>query len=480
MKYIIFLSLLILTFSSQAAPLCSKNGTTIIYTNGVTTPRDDANVAMGKIKELALNSQIDLKPEKVNYDLAYNYEESISKDFLEAAVQRFPSGYLKSLGVSNAYAAYMNFLSGGLSGAIYAVAINSITDEIVRLQSEWLLDYKSNSLYLQTVREIKGHYEAALNNGERVFAISHSQGGLFISDAFDQTSFADKQKYFSGFQIASPLLNEMNSHFGYATHDKDNLINFVRATVGALPANVTAPLFVDNGYTGLKDYIIDYHLNHGIVTTYLHDSTIMAQVISKLVEAAQLLESNCPKAVINYTKNNLVVSFDSTDPEDPNVTGLTYFWDFGDGQTANTTSKTLSHTYAQAGTYNVTLTVTDAFGASDTINESVTITAGEIVPVKALCELHYDTANGYYSYFGRVYSIGFSYQGNKNLLTSNIPRRVTSAETYYPDLAWFFVNTTDTVTRIIISDPLGVIFDQNVTNPCVKGGSLPNPSFISL
>lgn len=366
------------SFSAISSPTCSKNGTRVIYTNGVTTKRDNAQDALDKIIALALNSQIDLKPTTVKYRLAYNYEESVAKDFLEAAVQRFPAGFLKSLGVTNGYAAYMGYLSGGLSDAIYAVALNSITDKLLEIQSDWLINYRSGSLYLQTIREIKGHYETAFNSGERVFAISHSQGGLFMSDAFDQTSFADKQKYFSGFQIASPLSSEMNSHFGYATHDKDNLINFVRTTVGALPANVTAPFFLSNGYTGLKDYIIDYHLNHGVVTTYLYDSTIRSQLISKLVEAAQLLESNCPKAVINYTKNNLVVNFDSTDPENPNATNLSYAWYFGADQPVNTNSKTVSHTYAQPGTYKVDLTVFDEYGQSSTTSVTVNVTAPEI------------------------------------------------------------------------------------------------------
>lgn len=372
-KYIIFLSLLILSISSQAAPTCSKNGTTIIYTNGVTTKKKEARRAMMKIDDLALDSQIDLKMMNDSV-LAYNYEESMSQDFLEAAVQRFPAGFLRSLGVKNGYAAYMGYLNGGLSDAIYAVALNSITDKLVEIQSNWLINYRRGPLYLKTIQEIKGHYEDALNRGERVFAISHSQGGLFMSDAFDQTAFSDKQKFFSGFQIASPLRDEMNSHFGYATHDKDNLINFVRATVGALPANVASPIFLSNGYTGLKDYIIDYHLNHGIVTTYLYDSTIRSQLITKLVETAQLLESNCPKAVINYTKNNLVVNFDSTDPQNPSLTGLVYDWDFGDGQIS--AEKSPVHTYSQAGTYNISLTVTDLYGTSDTVSDSVVVSSG--------------------------------------------------------------------------------------------------------
>ena len=380
MKYIIFIVLLLLSNSIFSAPSCSKNGTTIIYTNGVTTSRENAGLAKEKIKFLNLNSQIDLKPEKVKYVLAYNYEESISRDFLEAAVQRFPVGFLRSLGVTNGYAAYMGYLNGGLADAVYAIALNSITDKLVEIQSDWVINYRSSSLYLKTIQEIRGHYEVALNNGERVFAVSHSQGGLFMSDAFDAASFSDKQKYFSGFQIASPLPDEMNSHFGYATHDKDRLINFVRGTVGALPSNVTAPLIVNNAYEGISDYAIDFVINHGIVTTYLNDSTIRSQVIPKLVATAQLLESNCSKVVINYTQNNLVVNFNSTNPQDPNESGLIYSWNFGDGTSVSTESKYVSHKYKSGGNYVVILTVKDSLGNDDQISKTIFVKEDVAVP----------------------------------------------------------------------------------------------------
>lgn len=81
-----------------------------------------------------------------------------------------------------------------------------------------------------------------------------------------------------------------------------------------------------------------------------------------------------PKAVINYTKNNLVVDFDSSDPQNTNVTGLIYSWDFGDGETINTSSETISHEYSEAGSYTVSLTVTDSSGGSDTTQKIVDVT----------------------------------------------------------------------------------------------------------
>ncbi len=46
-------------------------------------------------------------------------------------------------------------------------------------------------------------------------------------------------------------------------------------------------------------------------------------------------------------------------------------WNFGDGATA--TGATASHSYAAAGTYNVTLTVTDEQGLTKTLTQQVTV-----------------------------------------------------------------------------------------------------------
>ena len=61
----------------------------------------------------------------------------------------------------------------------------------------------------------------------------------------------------------------------------------------------------------------------------------------------------------------------STDPEN---TALTSSWDFGDGS-APTTTPDATHTFAASGTYNVTLTVTDAgMVASAPVTKTLTVT----------------------------------------------------------------------------------------------------------
>jgi PKD repeat protein len=62
--------------------------------------------------------------------------------------------------------------------------------------------------------------------------------------------------------------------------------------------------------------------------------------------------------------------YDASSDSDPCDT-LIHYWDFGDGQTSTDISPV--HTYDASGTYSVTLTVTDGYGATDTISYDVTV-----------------------------------------------------------------------------------------------------------
>jgi PGF-CTERM protein len=58
---------------------------------------------------------------------------------------------------------------------------------------------------------------------------------------------------------------------------------------------------------------------------------------------------------------------------DANGDSLTYLWDFGDG-TPSSTQENPSHIYTEAGTYTVTLTVTDVRGDAITDTFAVQVT----------------------------------------------------------------------------------------------------------
>jgi len=69
------------------------------------------------------------------------------------------------------------------------------------------------------------------------------------------------------------------------------------------------------------------------------------------------------------------VSFDGSGSSDPDGTIRSYDWDFGDGTVVPDAGPTPTHTYAADGTFNVTLTVTDDAGATDSAMTTATITS---------------------------------------------------------------------------------------------------------
>jgi Zn-dependent metalloprotease len=76
-----------------------------------------------------------------------------------------------------------------------------------------------------------------------------------------------------------------------------------------------------------------------------------------------------PTAGFTYTTDCLTACFTDTSTDDGTI--VSWLWDFGDGNTS--TQQNPCHTYAAAGTYTVTLTVTDDDTLTDSTSQSVTV-----------------------------------------------------------------------------------------------------------
>ncbi|GAB4084723.1 hypothetical protein GCM10028784_13530 [Myceligenerans cantabricum] len=79
-----------------------------------------------------------------------------------------------------------------------------------------------------------------------------------------------------------------------------------------------------------------------------------------------------PVAEAELTMEDLTLAADASASTDPDGEIASYAWDLGDGSTD--TGATIEHTYAAAGTYEVTVTVTDDDGATDTFTQEVAAT----------------------------------------------------------------------------------------------------------
>lgn len=97
-------------------------------------------------------------------------------------------------------------------------------------------------------------------------------------------------------------------------------------------------------------------------------------------ESVTIVENDVPGA--DYTWTNSYVTALFTNTSTSAGSGATYTWDFGDG-VGTSTDESPAYVYGSAGTYYVTVTVTNACG-SDTYGDSVTLTTVGIEEIDGL------------------------------------------------------------------------------------------------
>ncbi|MGC4110223.1 MAG: PKD domain-containing protein [Nocardioides sp.] len=154
-------------------------------------------------------------------------------------------------------------------------------------------------------------------------------------------------------------------------------------TANAAPMTITVPknLLVN----GTNEIAAETHLNYrGTADMSFHlKATLTTQSTGD--------SDQPPVAAFTPTMNGLAGSFNGSASSDPDGTIEAYDWNFGDG-TAHATTMNATHTYANAGSYTVTLTVTDDEGSSTSLSQVVNATSptSVIIPNGSIWSWKYD------------------------------------------------------------------------------------------
>ncbi len=138
---------------------------------------------------------------------------------------------------------------------------------------------------------------------------------------------------------------------------------------GAIGSGVTYLSSASADSTGFAQVTVPASaLGHAVTAT----ATNTAGSTSEFARNVNIPSSNPnnipPVARFTGSCNGLLCSFDGTTSSDADGTVVGYAWDFGDGSTA--TGSTTNHAYATAGTFTVTLTVTDNDGGTNAVSHS--------------------------------------------------------------------------------------------------------------
>lgn len=115
-----------------------------------------------------------------------------------------------------------------------------------------------------------------------------------------------------------------------------------------------------------------------------------------------------PNAAFTYSCSDLACSFDGTSSTDDS--GVTqYQWDFGDGSVA--TGASASHSYGTAGSYSVTLTVSDSAAQQNSVSQNVVVDLPGSGPCPECAQTSGSLASGAQAYTPS--SGGFSSNGGQ-------------------------------------------------------------------
>ncbi|MGA7436140.1 MAG: beta-propeller fold lactonase family protein [Solirubrobacterales bacterium] len=219
-----------------------------------------------------------------------------------------------------------------------------------------------------------GKYLFAPNGGSDDVSV-YSLDGEGIPTELAASPFPVMTDTYGGFSV-SP-----DGRTLYSSGSNDGIESATIGPDGALAAGPSimvgaynAPLALNPAgtrlYNGVDENSVDnrlvtYSVGAGGALTPFGTPLTLDEFISPDSDSLVVSPAQPPVAALTTQSGSKAqVSFDASGSTDPDGPIASYAWDFGDGQTAETTTPTTTHSYATDGDYTATVTLTDVDNCS--------------------------------------------------------------------------------------------------------------------
>ncbi|WP_282116695.1 PKD domain-containing protein [Cellulophaga baltica] len=273
------------------------------------------------------------------------------------------------------------------TGPTGQVLLGSSQDITITLGSETTttgVTYERNYSFTQGTGTITSSPSGANETLNEFVSITPGTYTLtYVSTELGQTTLAFLLKDSNGQELLQTVSFEVVDELSTEKEITSFIVNGVEGTLVGTDITIELPEGTD--LTTLSPVIIhtgasvspesetsqDF-TNAVIYTVTAQDQTIQTYTVNVTVPSANQAPTAVASSDVTSGAPSLAVQFTGDTSSDPDTGDtLTYAWDFGDGSTATTANP--SHSFTTAGTYTVTLTITDDGTPVLTSTDTITI-----------------------------------------------------------------------------------------------------------
>ncbi|WP_369258286.1 LamG-like jellyroll fold domain-containing protein, partial [Geodermatophilus amargosae] len=314
------------------------------------------------------------------------YEQMVAAD---GAVGHWALGEAGTTAFDHSGAADMTIGSGVTRGVTGAVAGDRNTAMRSSGTSTGALSATAAAIAAPQVFSLEAWFQTTTTRGGKIVGFGNARSGL--STAYDRHVYMDAQGrvsfgVYNGATrvLSSPTaLNDGRWHHvvgtlsgaGTSFYVDGVLVGTDRSVVSAEATSGYWRIGGDKSWLTGLDWFAGQIDEVAVYPAALSAARVAAHHTTATTGRAP---NTAPTAAFTAAVDGLAVSVDGSSSTDAEGALAAHAWDFGDGATG--TGATASHTYAAAGTYQVTLTVTDAAGTAGTVTRPVTVTAPPAPP----------------------------------------------------------------------------------------------------